>query len=287
LANRNDTRRKNVSAIPEQNPVPGPTQGPGQSSLLNFSMPTEIVDLPSKGMFYPKNSTLSGRESIEIKFMTAKDEDILTSPSLLKKGVAIDRMLENIILDKTINPTDLLIGDRNALLVAARVTGYGRAYEVNVTCPSCGETHDNEFDLGDYEQYYKNETEEGSFNITENGSLQIELPKTGFMVEFRPLNGRDENQMAKARLMKVKNNLPSSQLTDMFKRMIVSINGVDDRSQISEFVDNMPALDSRFLRLAYQDAVPNLELSQAVECPHCGYTTEMEVPITGEFFWPG
>ena len=284
MANRNESRRKSVSAVPDQIPTPGPAS----TSLLNFSMPTEIVELPSKGSFYPKNSTLFGKETIEIKFMTAKDEDILTSPSLLKRGLAIDRMLENIILDKSINPTDLLIGDRNALLVAARVTGYGRAYEVNVTCPSCGETHDNEFDLGDYEQYYKkSDIEESTFTVTESGTIQVELPKTGFMIEFRPLSGRDENQMAKARTMKTKNNLPSSQLTDMFKRMIVNVNGVEDKLQISEFIDNMPALDSRYLRLAYQDAVPNLELSQAVECPHCGYTTEMEVPITGEFFWPG
>ena len=286
MSNRNNARRKAAAQAPADS-ASIPSQMKDSNPLLNFSVPTEIIELPSRGLFYPSGHPLHNKDTIEIRYMTAKDEDILTSPALLRKGIALERMLQNIIIENDIDTEDLLIGDRNALLVAARVTGYGKIYPAMVTCGSCGENFENEFDLSTFQENYSFvDAEDSPFNFTSNGTIEIYLPKTGFIVEVKPLSGRDENHISKMKEMKKKNNLPESNLTDMFKRMIISVNGITDKTQISAFIDNMPALDSRFLRTAYQETVPDVELSQAVECPHCGNHTEMEVPVTAEFFWP-
>ena len=118
-----------------------------KNSILDFVLPTEFVDLPTKGRFYPEEHPLHGKESIEIRYMTAKDTDILTSKSLLKKGVAVDRMLQNIIVDKSIKVDDLYSGDKNAILIAARINGFGPEYKTKVTCPQCGATSEHAFNL--------------------------------------------------------------------------------------------------------------------------------------------
>ena len=120
-----------------------------EKSPLTFATPTEFVELPTKGRFYPEGHPLYNVEEIEIRFMTAKDEDILSSKTLLKKGVAIDRLLQNVVVNKQINIGDLFVGDKNALIVASRITGYGPEYDTRVTCPACSKTSDFSFNLED------------------------------------------------------------------------------------------------------------------------------------------
>lgn len=281
---RNESRRKNTSAIPEPL-LAGNSSG---GSVLNFSTPTEIVDLPSKGLLYPSDHPLYGKDTVEIRHMTAKEEDILSSQSLLRKGVAIDRMLQSILIDD-VNVEELTIGDRNALLYAARVTGYGSDYEVEIECDNCDRDYDFTFDLSTYSDSYTTmETKKGdAHRFTENGTVELELPKSKFLVEIRALTGEDETKLEKAREMKETNNLQESSLTDMIKMMLHSANGVTDREQLNNFADVMPALDSRLIRETYRKVMPNVAFKQQTECTHCGYTVEMEVPITGDFFWPG
>jgi len=257
------------------------------NSLLNFANPTEIVELPSRGALYHPNHPLFNKESIEIKFMTAKEEDILTSQSLLRRGLAIDRLLESVVIDKSIDPKSLLIGDRNAILYATRITGYGTEYPAKITCGNCGHNHEYEFDLNNFKNGYKYfDKERSEFEFTNNGTFIVKLPKSGVSVEVKPLTGTDEDTLSKTQELKAKKRLADSSLTDMFRSMIVTANGIHDKAQISEFIDNMPALDSRYLRAAYQNVVPNVQLSEAVECPNCGDVAETEVPFTAEFFWP-
>jgi hypothetical protein len=282
LSNRRNQLRKAVDAdMPPMNP------SVTENSLLKFATPTEIVELPSKGALYPQNHPLHNQETIEIKFMTAKEEDILTSQSLLRKGLAVERLLRSVIINKAIDPKSLLVGDRNAILYATRITGYGAEYPARVTCGNCGHNHDYEFDLENFKNGYKSfDPEKSEFEFSEDGTFFVMLPKSGIKLELRPMTGFDEDHLTKLQEIKVKKKLPESTLTDMFRTMIVSANGVTDKGQISEFIDNMPALDSKYLRAAYQNAVPNVELSEAVECPQCGEITETEVPFTVAFFWP-
>ena len=134
--------RLGLSNKPESAEAP-----PQMFNPLSFTAPTEFVDLPSKGLGYHKDHPLYGKDSIEIKFMTAKDEDILSNQSLIKKGVAIERVLQNIICEANIDPLTLLIADRNAILIQARGTAYGYDYEATVKCPNCSTTNIMMFDL--------------------------------------------------------------------------------------------------------------------------------------------
>jgi hypothetical protein len=258
--------------------IMGPSAGP-----LSFVTPTEFVELPSKGEHYPEDHPLHQQETVEIRYMTAKDEDILTSRTLLKKGIALDRLVQNILVDKSIRSEDLLIGDRNAIIVAARATGYGSEYKTKVNCPSCAEFVEFEFDLGDA-VIKENPLPEG-VRKTDEGTFAVHLPKLKVDVEVKFLTGRDETRLAKLAASKKKNKMEESLLTDQFRQFIVGVNGSDDAALINSLVENMPAYDSRFLRYTYQGIVPNIDLTQDFECPNCGLEQEMEVPFTTDFFW--
>ena len=146
---RNEGRFEAAEGIPTPEDEGPPAAAVSAPTQFNWSVPTEFVELPSKGKFYTPGHPVHNVEAIEIKYMTAKEEDILSDRALLKKGMAVDRALQNLIVDKNIKIENLLIGDKNALLVAARKTGFGPEYTTRVTCPACGEVDDYSFDLDD------------------------------------------------------------------------------------------------------------------------------------------
>lgn len=254
-----------------------------QGGGLNFVSPTEFVDLPSGGKFYPQGHPLHGKDSLEIKFMTAKEEDIITSKSLLKKGVAIDRMLQSLIVDKNLKLEHLLSGDKNAMLIAARVSGYGPEYAVQVACPSCSEKQKFRFDLSSLRHKDITDLDDLNLERTQRSTFVYTLPRTGAKVEFKLLTSGDESQMTQEMLRAKKDETLS---TDQLKRVVVSVNGVEDRLQLKHFVENMPASDARFLRAAIKRSTPDVEMSQTFTCASCGHEEDMEVPLTTEFFWP-
>ena len=255
---------------------PPPQQGGGGFS---FVVPTEFVDLPSQGRFYPQSHPLHGRESIEIKQMTAKEEDILTSRSLLKKGVAVDRLIDSIVVDKNISTKDLLIGDRNAILIAARVSGYGSEYETQVQCPACETKQRYAFDLND--ATIEEGGVEGDTDTIDNGDGTITcfLPKTDIKVVARLLTGRHEPNITK---VSKSDQIVSKQL----EAIIVSVNDDRSHSAVRYVANNIPSMDSRYLRNELKKATPNIDLTQEFSCENCGHTQEMEVPLTADFFWP-
>jgi len=254
---------------------------------FSFPTPTEFVELPSRGRFYPENHPLHNQELVEIKYMTAKDEDILTSQSLIKKGIVVDRLLQSVIVDKTINPNQLLVGDKSAILVASRVTGYGSGYEVNVTCPACGESSDYEFDLEQIQRVnYGDGFDSDEARPTGNGTYVIDLPLTKISVEVRLLTGHDEAVLLKAAEKKKKLKLPESALTDQFRAIIVSVDDHKEQSTINSVVERLPARDARYLRGVYSKINPTVELKGNFECDNCGHIEEVDVPITVQFFWP-
>tara|TARA_R100000664_G_scaffold33552_1_gene50981 strand:+ start:767 stop:1621 length:855 start_codon:yes stop_codon:yes gene_type:complete len=261
---------------------------PTAPTSLSYVTPTEFVELPSRGKFYSTDHPLHGKEVIEMRYMTAKDEDILTSPALLKNGVAIDRLIENLIVDKNITANSLLIGDKNAVTLAARISGYGEQYEVNVTCPACNATIDHTYDLSEIPHNHGIQPDDDTENVslTPEGTFIATLPKTQFTAEFRLLNGADESSLERAATKLRKLNLPESSSTSLLKQLVVSINGVNVASEVAMFIDNMPAQDARFLRACVQLVTPNVEMTQNFECTSCGASTEMAVPFTSEFFWP-
>jgi len=263
--------------------VPSNTGGPS----FSWSVPTEFVELLSQGMFYSTDHPLHNQKTVEIRFMTAKEEDILTSRSLLKEGVALDRMLQNLLVDKSINIKTLLVGDKNALLVAARRTGYGPEYETNVSCPACTNTEDYSFDISEPSMIdFVSAAQENSLTISQDGLVEIPLPMTKAVVACRFLTAEDETRLIKEAERKEKRKMQSSATTDAIRSFIVSVNGQADPMSIETFIQTMPARDARVLRKTYSQLVPNIDLTQNYECNNCGYEADLEVPLGLDFFWP-
>jgi hypothetical protein len=263
------------------------TQQP-QTQGLEFVVPTEFVELPSRGKFYSEDHPLYNKEVVEIKYMTAKEEDILTSKSLIKRGLAIERLISNILVDKSIDPPSLLAGDRGAILVAARISGYGRIYETSVGCPSCNEASKHVFDLEESsllnscfdEEFLKEKEVEARDNI-----FYVTLPKTKVCAGVKMLTGKDEIYLMNAKKKK-KANENESIVTDQLSNIIVSLNDETDSWKVRRFIETMPISDSKYLRTVYKQLVPALDLTQAYSCMSCGHIEDMEVPFSTEFFWP-
>ena len=277
MFNRNNSERMGAKKPTVDGPIINekapsinePKETAEAAANMAFTTPTTFVDLPSKGRFYPEKHPLHGENDIEIRYMTAKDEDILTSRNLLKKGVAIDRMLTNIIVDKKINIDDLLIGDKNAIVVAARTTGYGAVYRTSVTCPICGDTNKFAFDLEEKQVNHGENCEEHGMTETDDGTFIITVPNLKAAVEVRLLTGHDEKRLLRMSESKKKHSLPESPMTDQFLLYIVSVNGDATGVYIKSFIDNLPALDSRHLRDMYRKIVPNVNLDQNFSCLNC------------------
>jgi len=270
-----------LGGVQQHDTSPPPQQGGGGFS---FVVPTEFVELPSQGRFYPQGHPLHGKDSIELRQMTAKEEDMLTSRTLLKKGVALDRVIASIIVDKSIDPDSLLVGDRNAIIIATRVAGYGSKYDTKVSCPSCGTNQEYSFDLNQANVTDGSDARDLGVKINENGTFNVTLPMTSVDVCFRLLNGRDEKSFLNG-MQADKKTKNERNITRQLATIIVSLNGDSSIQAKQYFVDNVPSLDSRHLRLAYRLAAPNIDLTQHFECSECGHEQDMEVPLSADFFW--
>jgi hypothetical protein len=294
----NEDRLGNPSPPP---PQPEPTQQmpiepqlpPTVSPMgqMNFSIPTEFVELPSRGKYYPDGHPLHNKQTVEIKYMTAKEEDILASSSLIKRGVVFDRLLQSIMVDR-VHPDDMLIGDKNAVLIAARMTGYGPDYETQVTCPSCKQKSDFNFDLTDSRMVQESKASHNdfygttSYSETERGTFLIELTKINAQIEVKAMNGHDEKKLSSVIKSKSKNNLQDALITDSLKCYVISVNGNNDRAFINKYIDTMPAMESRKLRTVYKNIIPKINVMSHFSCANCAYEQELEVPININFFWP-
>ncbi len=279
---RNQDRLGGAQQQDTSPPVQAMNEGTGGFS---FVIPTEFVELPTGGKYYPPGHPLHNQSAIEIKQMTAKEEDMLTSRTLLKKGVALDRVIGSLIVNKAIDPDSLFVGDRNAIIVATRVSGYGNDYTTKVTCPACGTNQEYSFDLNDADIFSGDEN--NPMNVTDNGdsTFNVTLPKTNVIVTFKLLTGVDEKRLVAGVEADKKKRIDRG-ITRQLASMIVAVNDDDSIDAIKYLVENMPSSDSRHLRLAYKLTSPNVDLTQHFECGECGHEQDMEVPLNADFFWP-
>ena len=279
---RNQDRLGGAQQQDTSPPVQAMNEGTGGFS---FVIPTEFVELPTGGKYYPPGHPLHNQSAIEIKQMTAKEEDMLTSRTLLKKGVALDRVIGSLIVNKAIDPDSLFVGDRNAIIVATRVSGYGNDYTTKVTCPACGTNQEYSFDLNDADIFSGDEN--NPMNVTDNGdsTFNVTLPKTNVIVTFKLLTGVDEKRLVAGVEADKKKRIDRG-ITRQLASMIVAVNDDDSIDAIKYLVENIPSSDSRHLRLAYKLTSPNVDLTQHFECGECGHEQDMEVPLNADFFWP-
>ena len=260
-----------------------PDQSPAAAApSLSFAVPTEFVELPSKGKFYSSDHPLHSQETVEIKYMTAKEEDILSSTALLKKGLAIDRLLESIVVPN-LDPKTLLVGDRNAIMIAARISAYGKAYHAHITCENCLTRQECVFDLEkvgyNLECFDAELLKDNSLSYNEERrSFDYVLPKSGTTVSVKVPTGFDE--------IREDEKQESSAITTILTKLIVAVEENDNRGYIANFVNSMLAWDSRALRTVLPLTTPNVNLEQEISCRFCAHTETKEVPLTAEFFWP-
>jgi hypothetical protein len=252
---------------------------------MEFVAPTDIVDLPSRGTPYPEGHPLHGKDCIEIRYMTARDEDILTSRTLLKKGLALDRLISNLLVDKSIDAKGMLVGDRNAIIINARSSAYGHIYETKVTCPNCNASQDHSFDLTDPKVYHGDEWGDLGITETDRGTFKVTLPLSNIEVELKLLLGSDEAVILQ-NMTKKKTAGQESVVTGQMRSYIVSVNEYEDPKVINYFIKNVIAQEARILRNVMKAVTPDLRIADDFECASCSHEQELEVPFGADFFWP-
>ena len=278
--------RSSVDLSPEEEAafVRAQSLGAKSDEVSGFKIPTDFVTLPSGGKVYPAESPLYNAKELELRHLTAADEDILTSRSLLRSGKAVDTVIAACLIDKTIDVEELLSGDKNAILTFLRVSGYGPEYKVEMDCPACGEASNSEFDLSNLEMKTL-DIEPAALGVN---SFNYQLPHSKVNIEFKLLNSRQEREISEAQdALKKRTQSPIDRnVTTRLKNLIVSVEGNSDQSFINQFVDTMNVRDSRSLRKHIEDNTPDLDMKEMFECVHCGHRGEVEIPITIGFFWP-
>ena len=239
-----------------------------------FNFPTEVIELPSKGLLYPKSSPLS-KGTVELKYMSAKEEDILTNQNYLQKGTVIDKLLESLIVDKEISYSELLIGDKDALMIAARILGYGKDYEITYL----GAPYTVDLTTINHKQV--------DFSVLESGTneFQYTLPSTGTQITFKLLSHADEQKIDhEIQGMKKINKEFSGELSTRLKHTITSVGGSKETKEVRNFVENqLLAVDSRSLRKYIESIQPGVDFKFY---PEGGPEGGVSLPIGINFFWP-
>ncbi len=256
-----------------------------QTNVKKSNFPTEMVPLPSKGLLYPEDHPLANG-MVEMKYMTAREEDILTSQNLIKQGVVLDKLFESLIVTP-FNYGDLFVGDKNAIMVAARVLGYGKDYTVEIDDPfSPGNKQKLTIDLTQIEH------KEVDYSPFENRASEFDytLPLSNRTVTFRLLTHDIEKQI-KNELKTMNKTLVKTgidkELTTRLKYVIVAVDGERGRATVDNFVDNeLFAADSRALRQFIKEFSPDLDMTFTFVSDTTGEVKEMDIPLEVSFFWP-
>jgi len=248
--------------------------------MAENKFPTEVVDLPSKGYFYPEDNPLSSGQ-IEIKYMTAKEEDILTSQNLIQKGIVLDKLLESLVVDKKIDLNSMLIGDKNALFIASRVLAYGKEYSFDYV-DNQGQTKEHTQDLTTLKD------KKIDFSKHEKGKnlFSFKLPQSERTLEFKILTDGEEREVTiQLEQMEKAGSEVRTEVTSRFKKMIVSVDGNSERAFVNNFVDNeFFTQDSQAFRAHYLSITPDIVLDIVID--DGGEGVEITVPMTVRFFWP-
>jgi hypothetical protein len=249
---------------------------------LPFVTPTEIVELPSSGTFYPESSPMFGKRTIEIRHMTSKEEDLLSTGDKYEDSFKIyDLLIDALLVDKSINSSHMLEEDKLALLLNARCTGYGSEYHSMVYCANCKDQTKHIFDLS------KSTIREPSIQseyIPGEDLFSFVLPKSNIKVKIISSGEQIKEELEVEKKQKEKYNLPFNETVSFISKVVISANDVTDRSQISKLAEVLPAIDAKYIKEFFLSARPTLSTRQEVKCEVCGTQTEQEAPITWAFF---
>lgn len=253
-------------------------------SLKDKDIQQELVILPSLGKIYSTASSLFGKKQLAIKIMSAQEEDILNNRAFLRQGVALDKLLSAVVLDKNVNLEDLIVGDKNAILLAVRIHGYGPNYSVdNLKCDACDKNFKTSIDLSSIKIRLLDEVDP-----VEQGTNKFlfTLPRSKKNVFFHLMTNKDDNEISKIEENKKKiGGIQSAPITTQLFHQIDEIEGIEQKDKMS-FIKNMSAFDSNQLRNYIESITPQPIMKKEITCPFCDDTRENIVPIGAGFFWP-
>jgi hypothetical protein len=252
---------------------------------FGWEIPIEIVPIPSNGVIYPSQSILHNLKTVKIKAMTAREEDILSSQALIKEGTVIEHLINSCVMEKNFDVNELIMGDRNALLVAIRITGYGAEYPVNTRCKFCNAYNEEVIDLTNLPIKRLKISP-----VSENSNLfEFILPVTKKKVLFKFMNAKEDREKQMKIESMEKNNFGPfvGDVTHTLENVIQSIEGITDKNKIKHFIINMPALDAKKLRNYIRENEPGIDMKFKYKCKNCNNINEnISLPISSNFFWP-
>ena len=243
--------------------------------------PTEVITLPSEGKIYPESSPLS-KGTIEIKYMTAKEEEILASQNLIKKGVVLDKLFESIIVDRDITPSEISVGDKNAIMLATRILAYGPSYEVEIVNDS-DEKETITIDLS------KVKTKEIDTSLLRRDNRYPFKTPSGTNLVIKLLNHGDEQKIDEEikALSKFNKSGVSAELTTRYRYIIVEVDGKSDSKSIIDFINNrFITRDTRALREFIKSIQPDVVMEYEYEDPESGEKEVRPIPMGVGFFYP-
>lgn len=250
---------------------------------LGLELPVDAVPLPSRGKAYGQGHPLCNKTDVEYRAMTAREEDLLMSPALIKRGTVITELIKSCLINKEIDVSSLLSGDRNALMIAIRSSGYGSLYEPVYSCPSCDFKNELEVNLSDLAiKPLEIDPVAPGQNL-----FRHKIPKSGKTIGFKFLTGKEEEEIiAEVEMRKKRGIINSNMVTARLMRSIVEIDGNTDRNLINKFVSYMPAMDSLSLREYIDKHEPGVDMTIAFKCKSCDHFEEVGMPMGPSFFWP-
>jgi hypothetical protein len=258
-------------------------QSQPQQATATFDFPTQVISLPSEGKVYPESNPLS-KGTLEIKYMTAREEDILADRNLINKGIVLQKLLESVVVQPGVNADDLVVGDINAIYLATRMLGYGPEYDVEVTDPFSGEKQKVTIDLSAIQ------TKDIDFSkLNQQNRYELELPVSKKKLVVRLLTHKDEkdiNQEIQALERLSKGKSVGTDVTTRFKYMIVEVDGNSDRGFINKFVPNMLAGDTKALRAFFKEISPDLDMTFQFTSEVTGEVEALSIPFGISFFYP-
>jgi len=252
---------------------------------FGWEIPVDQAPLPSRGMLYDKDSTLYQRETVDIRAMTAKEEDILMSQAYIKQGTVIDKLLESCIVDKSIDVSELLVGDRNTILVALRVTGFGSDYNATTTCEHCDAKTTTTFDLTSL----KLKNLEISPTTPGVNEFEVHLPVSNKMATVSLMTAAVEKEIreTETRNQEVLGiNPDESRVTTRLTNIVKSIDGIRDRNKLKKFIEFMPLRDSRTIRHFVRDNEPGIDMKTSYNCGYCKQEAQVTLSLGLNFLWP-
>jgi len=293
---------KKVKAPTKQPPVPTPTSAPRKGNEVfqqqgsaadskedyakrefGIEIPVDAVPLPSGGRLYPEDHPFHDAPHVEYRGMTAREEDIRMSEGLIKKGTVITELIKSCIINKNADVNSLVSGDRNALMIAIRISGYGRMYDPTFSCPECSQKNTPQIDLANLD------LKPLTIDPVAPGQNQFvfDLPISKKRVEFKFLTGAEEEKVMKQLETRKKRGLQSNNLvTTRLMSSIVSVDGNDHPGFIANFVSVMPAGDSLALRSFIDQHEPGVNMEVEFTCTSCDHFDNIQMPLGSNFFWP-